>query len=77
MSIDRTGHLVAQFPELEGILSNMEGTPGHPVKVRFIRVKFTNGMIVEGQMRSEHAERFIDDAAKSQNVASYMLGEEI
>lgn len=77
MSIDRTGHLVAQFPELETILSSMEGNPPFPTKWRQVRVRFVNGMIVEGQMRSEHAERFISDAAKSANVASYMLGQEI
>lgn len=77
MSIDPTGHLTAQFPELDSIISSMEGAPGHPVKVRYVRVKFTNGVIVEGQMRTAQAERFIDDAAKSSNVASYSLGEEI
>lgn len=74
---DRTGHLTAQFPELEAIISNMEGDPGSPIKHRHVRVRFRNGCTFEGDMRSEHAERFIDGASKSPNVVSYMLGEEI
>lgn len=80
-SIDPTGHLVAQWPELEELIVHMQRVdPGvdhllAPRKAyRDIRVRWKNGLVLEGRMRSGLAQQFIADAAKSEHVASFFLG---
>lgn len=75
LNLDPTGHLAAQFPELEGIFQGLE-LASYPAPRRDIRIRWKNGVTLEGTMSPQAAQRFAEQALKSPLVASVRLGEE-
>lgn len=46
LNLDPTGHLAAQFPELEGIFQGLE-LASYPAPRRDIRIRWKNGVTLE------------------------------